>query len=223
MKKITIFLLLAIVSTYAQVADLSGLSFCLDPGHGYNSNIGVYGYSEEHKNLRGGLRCRELILAANADTCIMTRYIDATDPSLSQREQIANSAGVTWFHSIHSNAGPAWVNNVLILMEEDASNHRRILSEYSPYFLDQMIAVVTSSTLVIYALYTMSAGVQEKLGTKHLNLTIPFVLYGIFRYLYLVHQRDEGGSPTRMLLTDRPLLIDVLLWALTAGIILYFG
>ena len=111
----------------------------------------------------------------------------------------------------------------LILLEEDASNHRRILSEYSPYFLDQMIAVVTSSTLVIYALYTMSAGVQEKLGTKHLNLTIPFVLYGIFRYLYLVHQRDEGGSPTRMLLTDRPLLIDVLLWAITAGIILYFG
>ena len=110
----------------------------------------------------------------------------------------------------------------LILMEDNAKNHRQILSEYSPYFLDQMISVLTASTVVTYALYTMSVEVQAKLHTTHLNITIPFVLYGIFRYLYLIHQKKRGGSPTNVLFTDRPLLINILLWMITVCIILYF-
>jgi len=109
----------------------------------------------------------------------------------------------------------------LVLLEVNASSHRPILSEYSPYFLDQLIAVVTTSTLVTYALYTMDPLVHQKLGTPYLPLTIPFVLYGIFRYLYLVHQKQEGGDPSQIVFNDRPLLVNVLLWAATAFAILY--
>jgi 4-hydroxybenzoate polyprenyltransferase len=111
----------------------------------------------------------------------------------------------------------------LILLETRATNHRASLKEYSPYFLDQMIAVVTASTVVAYAIYTASPEVRDKLGTDKLYLTIPFVLFGIFRYLYLVHQREEGGNPTQLLLRDQPLLIDVLLWIITATLLLYWG
>ncbi len=77
-------------------------------------------------------------------------------------------------------------------------DHRRILHEYSPYLLDQMIAVVTASTLVAYAVYATSPETAQRLGTTRLGLTIPFVLYGIFRYLYLVHQKRAGGSPSSL-------------------------
>jgi 4-hydroxybenzoate polyprenyltransferase len=110
----------------------------------------------------------------------------------------------------------------LVLLDDRATEHRASLREYSPYFLDQMIAVVTASTVVAYAIYTVSPEVREKLGTDQLYLTIPFVLFGIFRYLYLVHQRDEGGNPTQLLLRDQPLLVDVLLWILTASLLLYW-
>jgi 4-hydroxybenzoate polyprenyltransferase len=111
----------------------------------------------------------------------------------------------------------------LVLLEASATHHRASLREYSPYFLDQMIAVVTASTVVAYAIYTVSPEVAEKLGTDQLYLTIPFVLFGIFRYLYLVHQRDEGGNPTQLLLSDRPLLLDVLLWVVACAILLYWA
>jgi 4-hydroxybenzoate polyprenyltransferase len=97
-----------------------------------------------------------------------------------------------------------------------AARHRTILEEYSFPFLDQMISVVTASTVVAYCLYTLDPAVQAKLATHWLPLTIPFVLYGIFRYLYLVYRRDEGGSPTRALYADPPLLVDVALWAASA-------
>ena len=110
----------------------------------------------------------------------------------------------------------------LVLLEGRAEDHRSALREYSPYFLDQMISVVTASVVVAYAIYTASPEVQEKLGTDKLYLTIPFVLFGIFRYLYLVHQREEGGNPTQLLLTDQPLLADVVLWIATAALVLYW-
>lgn len=110
----------------------------------------------------------------------------------------------------------------LTLLEHRATDHRASLREYSPYFLDQMISVVTASTVVAYAIYTVSPEVREKLGTERLYLTIPFVLFGIFRYLYLVHQRDEGGNPTQLLLSDRPLLADVVLWVLAVALLLYW-
>jgi 4-hydroxybenzoate polyprenyltransferase len=109
----------------------------------------------------------------------------------------------------------------LTSLSDAASDHRPILAEYSPYLLDQMISVVTASCLMAYAFYTMAPETVEKYRTDRLAWTIPFVLYGIFRYLYLVHQKDQGGSPTDLLLTDRPLLLDVALWALSVVLIVY--
>jgi 4-hydroxybenzoate polyprenyltransferase len=102
-----------------------------------------------------------------------------------------------------------------------AAGHRAILAEYSPYLLDQMIGVVTASCLMAYAFYTTAEETRQKFQTDRLAWTIPFVLYGIFRYLYLVHQKEKGGSPTDVLLTDRPLLLDVALWAAAVIFIVY--
>jgi 4-hydroxybenzoate polyprenyltransferase len=109
----------------------------------------------------------------------------------------------------------------LVLLAGGATSHRPILGEYSPYLLDQMIAVVTASTLISYIFYTISPETEEKFGTHWLGLTIPFPLYGIFRYLYLVHQREGGGSPADLLITDRPLLVCVTLWALSVALLIY--
>jgi 4-hydroxybenzoate polyprenyltransferase len=109
----------------------------------------------------------------------------------------------------------------LLLLADDAASHRPILGEYTPYLLDQMISVVTASTLIAYVFYTISPETEQKFGTHWLGLTVPFPLYGIFRYLYLVHQREGGGSPADLLLTDRPLLICVTLWVLSVVLIIY--
>jgi 4-hydroxybenzoate polyprenyltransferase len=109
----------------------------------------------------------------------------------------------------------------IVLLADRAGTHRPILQEYSAYLLDQMIAVVTASTLMAYALYTVSPETVAKYGTDLLPLTLPFPLYGIFRYLYLVHQKEAGGSPAELLLTDRPLLTCVALWAAAVVIIIY--
>jgi hypothetical protein len=104
---------------------------------------------------------------------------------------------------------------------ENASGHRPALEEYSLYLLDQMIGVVTASCLTAYAFYTLAPETLEKYRTEKLALTIPFVIYGIFRYLYLVHRREQGGSPSEVLLTDRPLLLAVALWAVAVVVIVY--
>ena len=108
----------------------------------------------------------------------------------------------------------------ITLLGDDAARHRAILGEYTPYLVDQMIAVVTASTLMGYAFYTVSSDTVERFGTRWLGLTLPFPLYGIFRYLYLVHRRSQGGSPTELLLADKPLLLCVALWgAITIALI----
>ncbi len=111
--------------------------------------------------------------------------------------------------------------NELTLLEGTAIDHRRSLQEYSASFLDQMIGVVTSSTVIAYSLYTFSA---ENLPANHaMMLTIPFVLYGLFRYLYLVYMRGRGGSPDEALLSDRPLLMTAVLWVFLSLVVLYFA
>ena len=99
--------------------------------------------------------------------------------------------------------------------------HRPILADYSEGFLDQMISVVTASTVTTYALYTMSPETVAKFHTRLLPLTLPFVLYGIFRYLYLLYRRDLGGNPSDLLVTDRGLLLDALLWMVATLAIIY--
>ncbi len=110
----------------------------------------------------------------------------------------------------------------LVLLDKDAVSHRPILREYSTGLLDQMISVVTSSTLVAYCLYTISDVTAAKFGTRNLVLTIPFVLYGIFRYLYLIYQKGSGGTPEDLIIKDPPLWVSVFLWmTASAAIILW--
>lgn len=100
---------------------------------------------------------------------------------------------------------------------------RQVLAEYSLDLLDQMIAVVTASALMAYSLYTISGSVMTKFHTTNLQFTIPFVLFGIFRYLYLVHKKNLGGSPEMILLKDTPLIIDLVLWVAVVFSVLYLG
>lgn len=103
----------------------------------------------------------------------------------------------------------------LVLMEADAVKHRRNLSQYSVELVDQMTGVTASATIVSYALYTFTA-----FESKSMMLTIPFVMYGIFRYLYLVHRHMRGGTPEQVLLTDKPLLADIVVWAAVSELVL---
>lgn len=107
--------------------------------------------------------------------------------------------------------------NELVLLEGQASNHRQILKEYSVPLLDQMITIVTAATLMAYSLYTF----QSSTGDHRLMITIPLVLYAMFRYLYLVHMRMEGGSPEEVLLRDRHMLVSVVLIVALIILVLY--
>jgi len=113
--------------------------------------------------------------------------------------------------------------NELVTLGDEAANHRQVLSEYSVEFLDVLLTVATTGTIFSYALWTTQgqfAGAPSQ-GQFGLAFTIPFVLYGIFRYVWLVYRRDEGGAPEVLLLTDIPLLICVLLWGILVIVLLY--
>ena len=109
----------------------------------------------------------------------------------------------------------------MTLLAGGAGGHRRILEEYDPYLLDQMIGVVAAATMVAYIIYCASPETHASFGTEWMVLTTPFPIYGLFRYLYLVHRKAGGGSPSDMLLEDRPLLACVLLWGITSVVIIY--
>ncbi len=110
----------------------------------------------------------------------------------------------------------------LTLLADGASNHRNVLADYSPQFLDMMIGIVTASTVMSYTLYTVSEETVRRFQTDRLLLTVPFVLFGIFRYLYLVYHKNQGGNPARELLTDGSIIADLFLWAVVTGIIIYW-
>ncbi len=113
-------------------------------------------------------------------------------------------------------------HEIILLGGETAQNHRAILREYSTQLLDQIIAIVTSATVVTYSLYCI---LPHSSGEDYpsMKYSIPFVLYGLFRYLYLVYSKEEGGNPTEVLLTDRPLFINGILWLAVVFWALYSG
>lgn len=107
----------------------------------------------------------------------------------------------------------------LVLLGQGAGNHRAILEEYNLDLLDRLLSTVTTSVIVAYSLYTF---LSEGLPENHvMMLTIPFVIYGVFRYLYLIHVRHEGGAPEEILLRDLPLQLTLLLWGIVVVIALY--
>lgn len=109
----------------------------------------------------------------------------------------------------------------LILLGQDSSRHRPVLTKYNLYFIDQMVAVITSSTVIFYTLYTCDDRTVSEVGDYRMMLTIPFVLYGIFRYLYLLHRRKTDGDPTRILISDFPMQLTVAFWIITAVVLVY--
>ncbi len=109
----------------------------------------------------------------------------------------------------------------LATLGEGAAQHRASLADYSLKMIDQMLAALTAATLVSYSLYTISEDTIQRYGTHNLFWTIPFVVYGLFRYLYLIYSRNEGGDPTSLLVRDKATLVNVMLWAITAAGIVY--
>ena len=107
----------------------------------------------------------------------------------------------------------------LVLLDQNANAHRSIFDEYNLALLDDMIRMVTASTAMAYSLYTFSA---PNLPTNHaMMLTIPFLLYGLFRYMYLIQVKGEGGTPEELIFEDKPFLLTIVLWGLSAILIMY--
>ncbi len=109
----------------------------------------------------------------------------------------------------------------IVLLEENAQNHRRSLSDYSIEFLNSIMNICAGSALVTYALYTRADETVARVGSNGMLLTIPFVVYGIFRYLFLIYKRSAGGDPVQILIHDRPTLLNLLLWIVTVGLVIY--
>jgi 4-hydroxybenzoate polyprenyltransferase len=111
----------------------------------------------------------------------------------------------------------------LVLLEDGAGEHRRILAEYSVPMLDQMMSIVTASIIMAYSMTAFSAPVVPQEPYPMLMITIPFVAYAIFRYLYLIYQRGGGGAPEELVLKDAPLAASIVLWGVTVlGVLLLF-
>lgn len=111
--------------------------------------------------------------------------------------------------------------NEIDLMEADAGRHRAVLSHYTVAYLDSLTLIVAAATLLTYTIYTCSPDVVERVGTDKLYLTLPFVVFGLFRYLHLVQHRMGGGDPSRVLLRDWPMALTVILWGVSCVVILY--
>jgi 4-hydroxybenzoate polyprenyltransferase len=110
----------------------------------------------------------------------------------------------------------------IAILGDAAAAHRASLANYSLTFIDQMLSTLAGATIVAYSLYTISDETVAHYGTRGLFWTLPFVVYGLFRYLYLIYHRSEGGDPSSLLVRDRAMLITVMLWGLVSATIVYF-
>jgi 4-hydroxybenzoate polyprenyltransferase len=110
----------------------------------------------------------------------------------------------------------------LFLLGNDAQGHRASLESYSLPFLDMMMGISGATAVVTYSLYTLAPETAARVGSLYLVLTVPWVMYGIFRYLYLVHQQEEGGDPTHLFVSDFPTLINAILWVVTVLLVIYY-
>lgn len=110
----------------------------------------------------------------------------------------------------------------LSILGDEPDYYRPVLRKYSPAFLDQMVSVATATTVIAYALYTMDSHTIEFFGTPNLIYTFPFVVYGIYRYLYLTYHKEMGSSPEMILLTDRGIILDIIGWVISVSLIIYW-
>ncbi len=111
----------------------------------------------------------------------------------------------------------------LIALKKDAFEHREVLHHYSAYFLDHIIVICSTLAIVFYSLYSISPDILNRLhGRYDILYSVGFVIYGIFRYLYLIYMRHGGDDPTEILLSDRPLMINIVLWIVFVTTVIYF-
>ncbi|MFH0779155.1 MAG: decaprenyl-phosphate phosphoribosyltransferase, partial [Candidatus Eisenbacteria bacterium] len=109
------------------------------------------------------------------------------------------------------------------LLEAKATEHRNTLGEYSLSFLDGLIYALMAITVISYSIYTISPATVEKFHSPNMVLTIPFVVYGVFRYAFLVTQKQKGGNPSELLLADTPLVVTIVLWLLSVLLVLFLS
>lgn len=109
----------------------------------------------------------------------------------------------------------------LVLLQENAGSHRASLNDYSVEFLDAMMTICGGAAVLTYALYTMAEDTVSRFNTHNLLITLPFVVYGVFRYLFLVHKRKEGGDPVQLLFRDRASVINIVLWIVSVCTVIY--
>lgn len=109
----------------------------------------------------------------------------------------------------------------LVLLDTEAKEHRQVLAKYGLIFVDQMVAIVSASTIFSYVLYTFSSETILKFRTRNLGITIVFVVYGVFRYLYLIYQKKLGGAPEKLLFSDKPLFINLVFYLAAVIVVLY--
>ncbi|HBG60273.1 MAG: hypothetical protein A2Y03_05320 [Omnitrophica WOR_2 bacterium GWF2_38_59] len=110
----------------------------------------------------------------------------------------------------------------LLITDQNLQDRRVVLDKYNTYFIDQMIAVITSSVVISYMLYTVDERTVSVFGTKNLIYSVPFVYYGIFRYLYLIHKANADGDPTKLFLSDFKMQLNVILWLIVCSVVIYF-
>jgi 4-hydroxybenzoate polyprenyltransferase len=125
----------------------------------------------------------------------------------------------TFFLALFISAGKRRAE--LALLADDAGTHRAALSGYSLAFLDRILGSTMTSAVLAYAIYTLAPETQAKFGTTALVYTVPFVLFGLYRYMYLVYEKDAGGNPTESIIQDRPLILDVASWLFVVTWVLY--
>lgn len=111
----------------------------------------------------------------------------------------------------------------LLAVDLEKNNSRPVLKDYSVAFLDQVIPVVTGATILAYALYTVDAHTQMVLGTRAMLLTLPFVIYGLLRYIYIIYHLKQGADPTEILIRDIPIILNLLLWIVTSLLVVRYG
>ena len=110
----------------------------------------------------------------------------------------------------------------LLITDQNLQDRRVVLDKYNTYFIDQMIAVITSSVVISYMLYTVDERTVSVFGSKNLIYSVPFVYYGIFRYLYLIHKANADGDPTKLFLSDFKMQLNVILWLIVCSVVIYF-
>lgn len=109
----------------------------------------------------------------------------------------------------------------LLLMNSHSGEHRPVLEKYNVQLLDYMMLISVTLTIITYSLYTLDEGVVAKFGTNKLIYTVPFVIYGLFRYLYLIYKRESGADPSDVVLGDKSIIINVIIWGAMIVAILY--